>query len=153
METCRLCLRPSVANSGVLSSVPNPRTCSVEDGEVCRLWQVLNRQTDALTRLKRVREDYAEGMITNGELAGEVSECVRAALDLSIPANSYFIGSWCGGEQGEYAKLFRDRERLLRERDIADRVVEVARKLGAQELQTVLAQYDRDRAPRGPLTE
>lgn len=154
MTECLLCHRPAMSSG----SSAGPRVCMQSDGETCRLWQVLNRHTQALTRLKRVREDYAEGVVTNDEFSSEVKEAIRVALDQSIPANSYFIGSWCGGEEGPYAKVVQDRDRLLRERDIADRAVEAARRFIAggenrSELHVCLEQYDRDRAPRGPLTE
>lgn len=124
---CDICKRPIWDGGHAL----NERECSQSGGEVCKLWQTVQRQAGALIAIKKDCQSHLKGEMNNGSFAARVEDFVRRGLDESIPAHTLYIQSWCGGEQSDYAMACDDRNRLLMERDAANRVVEAARKIAA----------------------
>ena len=152
---CDRCKRPLWDGGHAL----NERECSEPGGEICRLNEIIGRQYASLLKIRETERRWREGNISRGEREGDVADAVRTGLNESIPAGSIFIQSWCGGEQSDYARLFRASNRLIEERDRANAVVAVAQKIatctagGSQiifgdvpeelgtELQAALAEY------------
>jgi hypothetical protein len=97
----------------------SPEECDRPDGENCLLNAAVGRMAKALNDVRKTEQEWAEGLINRGERENRLQEAVRVGLDESIPAGSVFLASWCGGEDSAYARLFRDCNRLLKERDEA----------------------------------